>query len=40
VIEATASNARLADTSWKRPIEVDFLRYGVQPALMALDGGT
>jgi hypothetical protein len=29
VIEATASNARLADTSWKRPIEVDFLRYGV-----------
>ena len=29
VIEATASNARLADTSWKRPIEVDFLRCGI-----------
>jgi hypothetical protein len=29
VIEATASNARLADTSWKRPIEIDFLRYCV-----------
>jgi hypothetical protein len=32
VIEATASNVRLADTSWKRPIEVDFMRYGVQRA--------
>jgi|GEM_PF-4998097 len=31
VIEATGSNARLAETSWKRPIEVDFHRYGVQP---------
>jgi hypothetical protein len=30
VIEATATNARLADTSWKRPIEVDFQRHGVQ----------
>ena len=29
-IEATASNARLADTSWKRPIEVDLVRYGVR----------
>lgn len=29
VIEATASNARLADTSWRRPIEVDFARYGI-----------
>lgn len=29
VIEATASNARLPDTAWKRPIEVDFRRYGV-----------
>ena len=29
VIEATASNARLADTSWKRPIEMDFQRYGI-----------
>lgn len=26
VIEATASNARLADTAWKRPLVVDFLR--------------
>jgi len=30
VIEATASNARLHDTAWKRPIEVDFVRYGVE----------
>jgi hypothetical protein len=29
-IEATATNARLADTSWKRPIAVDLLRYGVR----------
>jgi hypothetical protein len=29
-IEATATNTRLADTSWKRPIEVDLLRYGVR----------
>jgi hypothetical protein len=29
-IEATATNARLADTSWKRPIEVDLLRYGIR----------
>ncbi|QEH38031.1 hypothetical protein OJF2_66270 [Aquisphaera giovannonii] len=28
-IEATASNARLADTSWKRPLEVDLRRYGI-----------
>ena len=28
-IEATASNARLAETSWKRLLEVDLLRYGV-----------
>jgi hypothetical protein len=34
VIETTASNARLADAAWKRPLEVDFLRYGVQvPAI-------
>ena len=30
VIEATASNARLHDTAWKRPIAVDFLRLGVK----------
>jgi hypothetical protein len=30
VIEATASNARLQDTAWKRPIAVDFLRWGVE----------
>jgi hypothetical protein len=29
VIEATGTDARLADTSWKRPIEVDFARYGI-----------
>jgi hypothetical protein len=29
-VEATATKARLADTSWKRPIEVDFRRYGIQ----------
>jgi hypothetical protein len=32
VIEATASHARLADTSWKRPIEVDFARHGINTA--------
>lgn len=32
VMEATASNARLADTSWKRPIAVDFARYGIGPS--------
>lgn len=31
LIEATASNARLADTSWKRPIEVDFRRFSEWP---------
>ena len=30
LIEATATNARLADTSWKRRIEVDFRRYGMR----------
>jgi hypothetical protein len=29
-IEATASNARLPDTAWKRPVVVDFLRRGVE----------
>ncbi|MEW6737465.1 MAG: hypothetical protein AB1489_39655 [Acidobacteriota bacterium] len=29
VIEATASNARLPDIAWKRPIKIDFLRYGI-----------
>ncbi len=28
-IQATASNARLPDTAWKRPLEVDLLRYGI-----------
>jgi len=38
VIDATASNARLSDTAWKRPIAVDFVRHGVPvpfPALAA-----
>jgi hypothetical protein len=30
VIEATASNARLPDAAWKRPIAVDFFRRGVE----------
>jgi hypothetical protein len=30
VIEATASNARLSDTAWKRPLAVDFFRRGVE----------
>ncbi len=30
LIDATATNARVADTSWERPIEVDFRRYGIQ----------
>ncbi len=29
VIEATASNARIPDTAWKRPLVVDFIRRGV-----------
>lgn len=29
VIDATASNARLHETAWKRPVEVDFKRYDV-----------
>jgi hypothetical protein len=34
MIKATASNARLADTAWKRPIAVDFVRRGVEfPAI-------
>jgi len=36
VIEATASNARLADTAWKRPIAVDFLRRGVEVPFRSL----
>jgi len=28
-IEATASNARAADSSWKRPILLDFKRFGI-----------
>lgn len=32
LIEATSSNARLANKSWRRPIEVDFLHHGVRLA--------
>ncbi len=41
VIEATASNARLHDTAWKRPIAVNFLRLGVkyQPFGQPIDRG-
>jgi hypothetical protein len=30
VIDATASNARLHETAWKRPLSVDLDRYGVE----------
>lgn len=30
VIEATASNARLHDTAWRRPLAVDMRRYGIE----------
>jgi hypothetical protein len=36
VIEATASNARLPDTAWKRPLAVDIVRRGVEfPAILS-----
>jgi hypothetical protein len=33
VMDQTGGNTRLDDASWKRPLEVDFVRYGLATGL-------